>query len=58
MGSMSTKRSALADRNAIWIDQIPGIIEEGKIFFFYRYPSLSPLHVKSSITMFLPALAS
>ena len=36
MGSMSTKRSALADKEAIWIDQIPGVIEEGKMFFFYR----------------------
>ena len=36
LGSMSTKTSALADKKAIWIDQTPGIIEEGKIFFFYR----------------------
>lgn len=36
MGSISTKASAPADKKAIWIDQRPGIIEEGKIFFFYR----------------------
>ena len=36
MGSITTKGSALADKKAIWIDQTPGIIEEGKIFFFYR----------------------
>ncbi|CAK0739160.1 hypothetical protein CVIRNUC_001142 [Coccomyxa viridis] len=36
VGSISTKASAPADKKAIWIDQRPGIIEEGKIFFFYR----------------------
>ena len=41
-GSMSTKGSALANKKAIWIDQTPGVIEEGKIFFFYRCPAICP----------------
>ena len=47
-GSISTKRSALADENAIWNHQKPGVIEEGKIFFFYRYLPVSPCIHKAS----------